>query len=189
MMRWLACSWLFGACVHSQSPADEPPATGEPPARGVVDGQAFVARTALMLMKNVPGRNCAWPGFVSGCSDPTGASSFIRIYDRQVTCAETRITDTGIREAAIGREEHTLFVQIEGSWPLAAGTRTVGPADSGDHVYVHYDEGGDGIGRLDGTMQVIAASSTGGILRFDVVRNNLGTANTFAGTIGFTVCR
>ena len=101
-MRWSIVGLLcLAACAARVNPPEviapvvviEPPPTGEPPATGVVEGHAFVARSALMLWKNLPGRNCPWPGFThGGCSDPTGYTSFIRIYDRPVTCADVHLT-------------------------------------------------------------------------------------------------
>jgi hypothetical protein len=154
--------------------AHEPTTTPTPPAplSASIDGQPFVARSALMTAVNAKAR---------ASSDGHSVTlSTIYVFERVVTCGELAHVDDRHR-LTLAEHEHGIQLDVLGVWPRArAVLATSKDVDAAVQT---------GTSRTDvqGTVTIREATPKGGTISLDL--QNAHSNDGAHGDVQFTVCR
>jgi hypothetical protein len=189
----------------SPAPAAEPaPLVAKPKPQiapslvGAIGGRPFVAASALMVVVNRPMRACSTKLTGTGsCSTDTDgfdvSISSLRIYERPLGCADLG-DELRRREVRLTPGERVIELEIQGRWPLAAGStwkvdRDGPPDPRSDYVQsATFRFAGAQTNALGyGQVRFGTATPTDGTIVVELTALS-PEAGAVRGTVPFTVC-
>jgi hypothetical protein len=149
---------------------------------GTIEGRPFVARSALMVKTNQPGK--------IGDQGPARYDIFvsrIRIYERPMTCRDAAAQPMS--------GERYIEIDLQGRWPFFPGSvwRVDGRHPNSltdDRVQsVTYETGGSSSGTLAyGEVRFVDTNAAGGTIAMQVSAANPQFPGSISGAIPFSIC-
>lgn len=164
---------LFAACGSTPGPSTPPtPLAPLAPLRATIDGQPFVAKSALMTAVNTTAR--------SSSDGQSVTVSTIYVFERVVTCAEIVKLEDRAR-LTLAENEHGIQLDVLGEWPRGPGVlATERDIDAAVQTGTSRTE-------VQGTVTIRESTAKSGTLSLDL--QNEHSKDGAHGDVQFAVCR
>jgi hypothetical protein len=161
---------LFASACSARPPTPTIPAS--PTVSGSINGQPFVARSALMTEVNAKARTAA--------DGKSVTVSTIYVFERAVTCAEIAKVEDRHR-LKLADKEHGIQIDVVGPWPRP---RAILATEKDVDAAV---QTGESRTDVQGTVTIVEATGWSGAISLDL--KNPHSNDGARGDVSFTVCR